>query len=359
MSSHLHLDGEQALGGWEGVSKLRVEAGEQLRVTIEPTLGAVSCLSRQAHRQEVLRVAIPKFHEMLRPILALSAQEPIMRHVATAAMGRHFGLTVAECEERIPSGGTTLLHGRAGWAMTYLTKAGLIEKVAPKTYAISSRGRDFLLQHPNDISLADLKDVDGWAEAWGSGKKGDGAVSGLPELDSSPAEVIGEAIKALNADLKQRLMERILRQDPEFFERLVLDVLIKMGYGGSREEAAEHLGQSGDEGIDGRISQDALGLDQILVQAKRYAPDRPIDRKTIQAFIGSLAGQGVSKGIFITTSSYAATAREFVQRGSQTKIVLIDGEDLLNHMMRWKVGVRVERSIDLLEVDQNYFDTQD
>lgn len=132
-----------------------------------------------------------------------------------------------------------------------------------------------------------------------------------------------------------------------------------MGYGGSRESASEHLGRSGDEGIDGRINQDVLGLDQILVQAKRYAPDQPIDRKTIQAFIGSLAGQGVSKGVFITTSRFADSAKEFVQRGAQTKIVLIDGAQLLRLMMEHQVGVRVERSIEVLDIDHNYFEAEE
>ena len=136
----------------------------------------------------------------------------------------------------------------------------------------------------------------------------------------------------------------------------MLDVLIAMGYGGSREDAAQHLGKSDDEGIDGRINQDPLGLDQIMVQAKRYAPDRTIDRKTLQAFIGSLAGQGVTKGIFITTSSFAESAKEFVLRGSNTKVVLIDGDLLLDHMMRHHIGVRVARHVELLDLDQNYFE---
>src|SRR5262245_44927737 len=129
-----------------------------------------------------------------------------------------------------------------------------------------------------------------------------------------------------------------------------------MGYGGAREDAAERLGRSNDEGIDGRINQDALGLDQIMVQAKRYARDRVVDRKTIQAFIGSLAGQGVTKGIFITTSSFAESAREFVQRGSSTKIVLIDGDTLLDLMIRHHIGVRAERTLEVLALDQNYFE---
>lgn len=167
--------------------------------------------------------------------------------------------------------------------------------------------------------------------------------------------MLDDAIETLNADLRSRLLDAILKQSPTFFETLVLDVLVSMGYGGTRENAAEHLGRSNDEGIDGRINQDPLGLDQIMVQAKRYRPDNTVDRKTIQAFIGSLAGQGVNKGIFITTSSFAESAKEFVLRGSSTKVVLIDGTALLDLMMRHHIGVRVERQVEILDLDQNYF----
>ena len=175
----------------------------------------------------------------------------------------------------------------------------------------------------------------------------------------TPDEVIGGAVATLHSDVRQRLLEAILAQDPEFFEHLVLDVLSKMGYGDlHRQDAVVHTGKSGDEGIDGRINQDALGLDQVLVQAKRFASDQVVSRKEIQAFIGSLAGQGVTKGIFITTSSFAASAKEFVQRGSQTKVILIDGRTLLDLMIRYKVGVRVERTVEVLDIDQNYFNEE-
>ena len=136
---------------------------------------------------------------------------------------------------------------------------------------------------------------------------------------------------------------------------LVLDVLSAMGYGGSRSDAAEHLGRSNDEGIDGCIRQDPLGLDQIFVRAKRYAPDRPVDRQAIQAFIGALTGQGVTKGVFITASSFNRNSREFVQRGSHMKVVLIDGDELVELMLRHHIGVRVERKVEVLELDQNHF----
>lgn len=300
---------------------------------------------------------IPTYDTMLHPILSLAAREPITRRQAEQAMATHFKLTADEQSQRLPSGGSTVLANRASWAMTFLTKGKLIEKVAPKAYRATKFGQNFLAKHPQVITLKQLEAMEGWKEAWRSTRQ-----KGTPATDApgtrTPAETIEAAINTLHAEVRSRVLEAILAQSPAFFERLVLDVLLKMGYGGSREDAAEHLGQSGDEGIDGRINQDALGLDQILVQAKRYAVDRPIDRKTIQAFIGSLAGQGVSKGIFITTSTFAETAREFVQRGSQTKIVLIDGNDLLDLMLRHHVGIRVERTVEVLDLDQNYFEEE-
>jgi len=202
-----------------------------------------------------------------------------------------------------------------------------------------------------------LRVIPGWDEAWKSNKpqKHTGKSEDLVE-SVTPLEAIDAAIEQLHSDVKARLLDSILKQTPEFFERLVLDVLVAMGYGGTREGAAKHMGKSGDEGIDGRINQDILGLDQILVQAKRCAPDSPINRATIQAFVGSLAGQGVTKGIFITTSYFMDSAKEFVERGLNTKVILIDGATLVDLMMRHGVGVRAERTLVLVDLDQNYFE---
>ena len=309
----------------------------------------------------IQRMPIPTYDEMLRPILALAEQGEITRRKAAEAMVERFHLTPDEVASRLPSGSSTYVRNRAGWAMTFLTKAGLINKSAPRTYQITHVGKSFLKQFPTAITPRDLETVPGYKEAWATKSSGKEPV--LPEKpqpteSATPEDTIDYAVNIMLGDVRQRLIEAILAQTPEFFEDLVLDVLLAMGYGDSkdRNEAAQRLGKSGDEGIDGRINQDALGLDQILVQAKRYAPDRPIDRKTIQAFIGSLAGQGVTKGVFITTSYFAETAQEFVQRGAHTKIVLIDGKDLINRMLRHKIGVRVTRTIEIFELDQNYFD---
>jgi restriction system protein len=248
--------------------------------------------------------------------------------------------------------------------MTFLKKANLITKVASRTYKATETGREFLNKHQGRIKESDLKTIPGYEEAWaaGSARRREKAATESPKFElthertETPHEIISREVESLQTDLRGRLLQTIVDQTPQFFEELVLDVLLAMGYGGSKEDAAEHLGQSGDEGIDGRINQDALGLDQVMVQAKRYRPDRPVARSEVQAFIGSLAGQGVTKGIFITTSTFAASAHEFVARGSTTKVVLVDGNMLIDLMVRHSIGVRVAHEFKLFEIDQNYFD---
>jgi restriction system protein len=304
-------------------------------------------------------MAIPTYEEMLRPLLAMAAEGAITRRDATGAMADHFNLSAEDRAARIPSGHATYVRNRVGWAMTFLTKAALIEKVAPRVYQITDRGRGFLAEHSVSFSPRDLARLPGWKEAWHDAKP-DGQVKVFePSGGATPVEAVQNAIDAINADLKARLLTAVFEQSPEFFERLVLDVLLAMGYGGSRADAAEHVGKSGDEGVDGRINQDPLGLDQILVQAKRYGVDRTIDRKTIQAFVGSMTGQGVTKGVFITTSSFNDNATEFVQRGSNTKVVLIDGDQLVDLMLRHRIGVRVEQQVEVLDIDQNYFNEEE
>lgn len=303
-------------------------------------------------------MSIPNFQKMLRPILELATKGDITRRSAASAMDDYFKLTNEEREKMISSGMTVVLS-RAGWAMTYLTKGGLIEKVATKTYRATEFGNKYLSDHPDAISRKDLEKIPGWEEAWQGSKSSSSKTDAIENDNITPVEAMDNAIDDINADLKDRLMAEILNQDPTFFEKLVLDVLVAMGYGGSRADAAEHLGRSNDEGIDGCINQDPLGLDQVLVQAKRYKPDNPIAREAIQSFIGAMSGQGVNKGVFITTSYFNANAREFVKRGLTQKLILIDGNMLLDLMLKHHVGTRVERTIEMLALDQNYFNDED
>lgn len=298
---------------------------------------------------------------MLRPILAMASERDITRRTIVDPVADHFGLSAAERAHTIPSGARTV-GNRSGWAMTFLTKAGLIEKVARGQYRITDDGRRYLVEYPDEIVVKDLRKQPGWKSAWGRDSSDEEGQEDSRILDDdsaiAPNELVEQGAAALRKELSQRLLTEVLNQTPAFFEQLVLDVLLAMGYGGTRENAAAHLGRSGDEGIDGVVNQDALGLDQIMVQAKRYAPDRPVGRQAVQAFIGSLAGQGVTRGVFITTSYFNENAAEFVLRGSNTKVVLVDGQRLIELMMQHHIGVRVKQTIELLELDQNYFDEE-
>lgn len=253
---------------------------------------------------------IPTYDQMLPPILALAEKGEISRRRAAEAMVEHFHLTPEEVATRLPSGGSTYVRNRAGWAMTFLTKARLIEKTAPRIYRITEAGRAFLEQNPT-FNERDLKGIPGYKEAWQTKAQDDvSAPPAVAESERSTPEDMLERRQLHAGRCPSATVGGDSRTDSRIFRRPRLDVLLGMGYCDpkDRNAAAQRLGKSGDEGIDGRINQDALGLDQILDQAKRYAPDRPIDRKTIQAFIGSLAGQGVTKGVFITTRYFAETS---------------------------------------------------
>jgi restriction system protein len=159
----------------------------------------------------------------------------------------------------------------------------------------------------------------------------------------------------INGSLRSQVLDRIAELSPAFFERLVVDLIVAMGYGGNRQIVAQRLGRSNDEGIDGVVNEDPLGLDVVYIQAKRYAKDNTVGRERIQQFAGALVGQGASKGVFVTTSSFSSGARDYARRIPQ-RIILIDGEDLTRLMVQYQVGVRIERTVDLKRIDMDYFD---
>lgn len=306
-------------------------------------------------------MSIPTYDQLLRPILELAAQQPITRGAATKAVSDYFKLTEEQRAETIPSGASTI-GNRAGWAMSHLHKGALIEKVAKYTYAATQKGRDFLKSHSGPITPNDLRNIEGFEEAWAEGsrrraqkKAGESPEEPDEEVNrtSTPEEQIDHAMESLGAKLRTELLEQLLTVEPYRFEKVVLDLLFAMGYGGSREEAAQVTRKSNDEGIDGIINEDRLGLDVIYVQAKRWKGD--VGRVEVQNFVGALAGKHATKGIFITTSRFNSNAKEYARMVAQ-KVILIDGQRLADLMIEHNVGVSTIRTVSLKRMDTDYFE---
>ena len=242
--------------------------------------------------------------------------------------------------------------------MTFLTKGGLISKIAPKTYRATEFGRDFLTKHPEVITDKDLQTIPGWEEAWNTrAKRQKELTSGEPaprlDLTATPQERIESAFSELRDSLISDVLGQLAKVDPFRFEQVVLDLLIAMGYGGSRKEAAAVTQKTGDEGIDGVINEDRLGLDVIYIQAKRWKAN--VGRPEIQSFVGALAGKKASKGIFITTSVFHDHARDYAA-GLHQKVILIDGQRLAELMIEHGIGVAEEHTYSVKKIDSDYFE---
>jgi restriction system protein len=302
---------------------------------------------------------IPTYDQLLTPLLALAAREDLTRRSGTEAMIREFNLSPAEAEQRLPSGGATYIRNRVGWAMSFLTKGGLIAKTVPRTYRATDAGQKFLSDHPQGIKLADLEAIPGWAEAWNTRAKKREAAAGIAggesqtAATSTPYERIEGAFSELRETLISDLQSQLAKTDPFRFEQVVLDLLVAMGYGGSRKEAAAVTRKTGDEGIDGVINEDRLGLDVIYVQAKRWKGN--VGRQEIQSFVGALAGKKASKGVFITTSEFNGNATDYAE-GLHQKVILIDGRRLAELMIEHNIGVAEEHAYRIKKIDSDYFD---
>jgi len=304
-------------------------------------------------------MATPTWDQLIHPVLELACKEPITRHLARDYVFRTIPMAQAEKEERLKSG-SLKVGNRVGWAMSHLTKAKFIEKVAKATYQATDAGKAFYQQHAaKGITYDDLKAVEGYREAWKSASQRNKASKQdtSDEVDDSdnsiPEESIDKAVGAVEASLRAELLEQLLSVDPFRFERIVLDLLFAMGYGGSREEAAQVTKKSNDEGIDGVINQDRLGLDVIYVQAKRWKDN--VGRKEIQSFVGALAGQQANKGVFITTSDFVKNATDYAKSVSQ-KVILINGPRLAELMIEHNIGVSTVRTVELKRLDSDYFE---
>jgi restriction system protein len=297
-------------------------------------------------------VAIPDYQALMRSSLQALAdgQERTPREIYDLVATIE-GITDDERAQLIPSGTQTMFNNRVSWAVSDMAKAGLIVRPRRGVASITDRGRKVLEEYPDRIDLAVLRQFPEFL-VFRDRQPRKSPVD--PDPVPSPTEAISALVEEVNATVAAEVLQRVLAQPPVFLERLVLTLLQKMGYGGI-EAMSEHLGGSGDQGLDGVIRQDALGLDVVYVQAKRYAPDRTIGRPDIQAFVGALNGARAERGIFITTSSFSRDARTYVDR-VQTRLVLIDGAMLAREMVARNVGVDVRESHEVKRIDEDFFE---
>lgn len=306
----------------------------------------------------------------MRPVLAL--HDDGREHKPSEVRDRiasQFRLSEEDREERLPSGTARTYDNRIGWATTYLVRTGLLMRPRRGVTVITDRGRSIVQQYPERVDLRVLSqfpEFDEFRAARGGTRSRDtrdaeGIAGGDTGADDkTPEEAIEAAYIELRADLAEEVLSRVLSRDDQFFEDLVLDLLLAMGYGGSRQNASERLGRTGDGGVDGVIREDRLGLDVIYVQAKRWDPSgRPIRRPDIQAFVGALQGLRADKGAFITTSRFTKEARDYVER-VPARVVLIDGRELAELMIDHGVGVGgTGRTYELKRIDEDYFADED
>jgi restriction system protein len=302
-------------------------------------------------------VPIPDYETLMLPFLNFLSDGTV-RHVRDVRklLGEEFRLTEEELAERLPSGQDGVFSNRIGWARTYLKKAGLIEPVLRGQYRITSRGVDLLKSRPPKINGALLKQYPEFLEFINpKGGVSSPAVPAEPkELETNtPQEILGSAYQQIRRELADELLQTVRAATPAFFEQLVVDLLVAMGYGGSRKDAGQAVGRTGDDGLDGIIKEDRLGLDAVYIQAKRWTAS--VGRPEVQAFAGSLEGHRARKGVFITTSQFSKDAREYITR-IEKRIVLIDGEQLAQLMIDFKVGVSEIDTYQVMKLDRDYFE---
>lgn len=305
-------------------------------------------------------MAIPDYQTCMLPFLRFlgDGKEHSLRE-AEESLGETFNLSDAERAELLPSGQQGIFKNRIGWARTYLKKACLVEAPKRGVFKITDRGLKILSANPARIDGKFLEQFPEFMEFKEAPKpateiaSASGATEAIAGATATPEEAIELAYQGLREQLAQELLAVILRCSPIFFEQLVVDLLVKMGYGGSRRDAGERIGQTGDGGIDGIIKEDRLGLDAIFIQAKRWQGS--VGRPEIQKFVGALQGQRARKGVFITTSTYTTDAIDYASR-IDTKVVLIDGKALSALLIDFDVGVSVSASYVVKRVDSDYFE---
>lgn len=306
---------------------------------------------------------VPDYQRLMLPLMRLTGDG--QEHTTTDAadfVADHFSLTPADREELLPSGTQTKLNNRIAWARFHLIKAGLLQSTGRGRFKITARGQQVVADNPAEINLKLLDQIPEFAafrasirQNRSSSAPSESSLAIADSTQQTPHELLEASYLILRRELAQELLSRIMSCSPRFFENLVVDLLVTMGYGGSRKDAGQAIGRTGDDGIDGIIKEDQLGLDAVYIQAKRWKGT--VGRPDVQAFAGSLEGHRARKGVFITTSQFSSDARDYVGR-IEKRIILIDGQQLADFSIDFGIGVTEVITYSIKRVDLDYFEEE-
>ncbi|GAB4358972.1 MAG: restriction endonuclease [Gammaproteobacteria bacterium] len=306
---------------------------------------------------------IPDYQTLMLPVLKLAADGKEHKFSDAAdELADQFSLSQEERNELLPSGSQAVFNNRVGWARSYLKQAGLLASPKRGFFVITPKGQELLSQNPSEINVALLEQYPEFVE-FKNRKKDKTEInsesSNIKACDhliiETPEDALASAYKKLRTALEEEILSAVKESSPSFFERVVVDLLVKMGYGGNRQDAGRAMGKSGDGGIDGIINEDRLGLDVIYIQAKRW--ENSVGRPEIQKFAGALQGQRARKGVFITTSNFTKEAKEYASM-IESKIILVDGEQLSKLMVEHNVGVSTVGMYEVKKLDSDYFNEE-
>ncbi len=300
---------------------------------------------------------VPDYQSLMLPVLRAAAGGEQRIGAVAQRLADDLGLSEAARAALLASGRQTIFANRVHWAKTYLAKAGLVEATKRGHFRLTSRGADVLASNPDRIDNRFLSRFEEFRQFTNRANDVDVAASQVIDdpAGQTPDETMRAAHRRIEAALAADLLDRVRAAPPDFFERLIVNLLLAMGYGGTAADAGRALGRSGDDGVDGVIDQDALGLDRVYIQAKRYGASNTVGPGAIRDFFGSLDRHKAAKGLFVTTSSFTTSARETADYLSK-RIVLIDGEQLTRLMIRHNVGCRIEEILHVKKIDEDFFE---
>lgn len=299
-------------------------------------------------------MAIPNYEDMMLPLLTFASDKKEHSiYEAIEYIKNYYKISEEESAVLLKSGKQSVVSNRVGWARTYLKKAGMLDSQQRARFNITDLGLRVLLEKPTKITDKYLMQFESFQEFQKRDLTRKPEHSATETAVKTPLEMLEDSYTTLRSNLADELLSNIAKCSPKFFENLVVDLLVGMGYGGSIIDAGQTIGKSGDGGIDGIIKEDKLGLDVIYIQAKRW--EDPVGAKEIRNFVGALAGQKANKGVFITTSCFTKEAVNFVQQ-IQQKVILIDGQQLAQLMIDYDIGVSLEKAYPVKRVDHDFFE---